>query len=162
MKKSRENSHIFKSRAPYPLPGPGDKGGEAEGCSLHHHNHSPHSVWNKFNSSPGKKPSWTASCKTFHGCSWEWQQPLGELEAPALEAAADFEGERAAPHFCQPWLPTHSKIYQGLLHSKSLENISMSAKSLATAAFSGGITIVRSLNHCRSGAAELHTNLFIN
>lgn len=64
--------------------------------------------------------------------------------------------------FCQPWLPAQSKIYQGLLHNKSLQNTAMSAKSLATAAFSGGVTIVRSLHHCRSGAAESHTNLFIN
>lgn len=89
-----------------------------------------------------------------------WQQPLGELGAPTLGATVDCEGEGVAPHFCQPQLSTQSKIYQGLLCNKSLENTAISAKSLATAAFSGGITVIRSLNHCRYGAAEPHTNLF--
>lgn len=89
-----------------------------------------------------------------------WQQPLGEPGAPDLEATVHCEGEGAAPHFCQPRLSTQSKIYQGLLCNKSLEDTAMSAKSLATAAFSGGIAVIRSLNHCRSGAAESHTNLF--
>lgn len=41
MKWIRENNHSFKSKAPYPLPGTGDRGGEAEGCSLYHHKNSP-------------------------------------------------------------------------------------------------------------------------
>lgn len=134
-------------------------GGEAEGCSLHHHRNSPHSAWNKFNRSPGKKnPPGLHPARRYMDAAAKWQQPLGEPGAPALEAAVDFEGEGEAPNFCQPQLRTQSRIYQGLLH-KSLENTSTSAKSpAATAAFQvqlllSGVQITLSLglqNHIQT------------
>lgn len=137
-------------------------GGEAEGCTLHHHKNSPHSVFYEQTNSTAlleKNPPGQHSARCHVESAGPWQQPLGELGAPALEATVDVEGEGAEPHFCWPQVSTQSKIYRRLLH-KNLQNTATAAKSLATAAFSGGITIVRSLNHCRSGAAESHTNLF--
>lgn len=162
MKKSRENNHIFKSRAPYPLPGTGDRGGEAQGGSLHHHKNSPHSVWNKFNSSPREKILLDCILQDVTWMQLESGRCHWESRGPQLWKQLQLLRVKGQPPTSASLGSQQSKTYQGLLHNKSLENTAMPAKTLATAAFSGGITFARCLNHSKSGAAESHTNLFIN
>ena len=84
----------------------------------------------------------------------------GRAGGPALGATAGFEEEEAALHFCLALLSTESEVYQGLPRKESSDNTATVAKSLTLVFFSCGIAIVSSLNHCKSGAAESHTNLF--
>lgn len=102
---SIENTHILKSRAPYPPPATGDRGAEAEGNSQHHHKNE--GLWRegKFHSSPGPNPQ--GQCTARHACGWiHGCSPSQSWGGAALGATTDLEGQEAALHFCLALLST--------------------------------------------------------
>lgn len=104
-----------------------------------------------------KSPSGQHPARCYMNAPGLWQQPLGELGAPALEATVDFEGEGAAPHFCLPWLSTQRST-RGSCATRAWRTLLCLQKALPQQLLQ--VELPLSVQIIKSGAAESYTNLF--